>query len=142
MSALDNYAASKERYVNSLSALATALNEAAPTNSISAAAEMLKATADATYELLGYLNSPVIDQSIETFHTSAGERALAAKNLKKYLSDAGLESSDRVKWSLHDDNWCADAQVTVTYHDESGDAHGITISGHYDSDTGFGTGVC
>jgi hypothetical protein len=101
-----------------------------------------KATADATYELLDYLNSPIIDRAIETFHGSAAERALAAKGLRKYLSDAGLESSDRVKWELHDDNWCVDAQVTVTYHDDSGDPHPITVSGHYDSDTGFGTGVC
>ena len=142
MSALDNYAANKTYFVDALVAWATDLRDAAPTNTSPAAGQTLKATADAAYELLEYLNSPIVDRAIENFHTSAAERALAAKDLRKYLGAAGLESSDRVKWELHDDNWCVDAQVTVTYHDESGDPHPITVSGHYDSDTGFGSGVC
>jgi len=142
MSALDNYAANKRDFIDALTAWATELNDAAPTNTRPAARQTLKATADAAYELREYLSSPIIDRALETFHTSAAERALAARNLRKYLSDAGLVSSDRVKWELHDDNWCVDAQVTVTYHDGSGDPHSITVSGHYDSHTGFGTGVC
>jgi hypothetical protein len=142
MSALDNYAANKKELVDALTAWGTELNDAVETNTLPAARQTLKATADATYELVEYVNSPIIDRAIQTFHTSAAERALAARDLKKYLSDAGLESSDRVRWELYDNNWCVDAQVTVSYHDESGGVHPVTVSGHYDSHTGFGSDVC
>jgi hypothetical protein len=71
------------------------------------------------------------------FYTSPSKRAKAAMDLCVYLADAGLNCSPKAKWQLHDNNWCVDGQIT--YH-EGSDVH--SISAHYDSETGWGWGVC
>ncbi|CCM79831.1 hypothetical protein [Rhizobium mesoamericanum] len=142
MLALENYAENKAAFINSLEKWAGDNADGARTNANVAASQTLKATSDAAYEFVRNLRSPVLDRAIETFYTSAAERALAARDLGKYLADAGLKSSEGVTWELHDNNWCLGAQTSITYVDNSGDPHTITVSGHYDSKTGWGTGVC
>lgn len=135
---LPNYAENKRAFVEALEERSARLGEAARGSSVPGASQWLQTAADATNELLYYLKSPVIDQVIETFHTSPSERAkAAAMDLCEYFAAAGLECSPNAKWQLHDNNWCVDGQIS--YHSGGEVVH---LSAHYDSDTGFGSGVC
>lgn len=138
MSALDNYAENKRVFIEGLEERGTQLGGAARNSKIPGARHWLQVAADATNELTLFLKSPVFDQVIETFHKSPSERAkAAAMDLCAYFADAGLECSPNVSCQLHDNNWCVDAQVSFNPNGET-----ITVSAHYDSDTGFDTGVC
>jgi hypothetical protein len=137
MSGSENYLQDKQAFLELVEKASTQLREAQRETTVAEAREVLQIAFDATNELLSYLESPVLDQAIETFYSSSDERAKAAVDLNRYLADAGLDLSDRANWQLHDNNWCVDGQIS--YHEGR---HVHSVSAHYDSHTGWGWGVC
>ena len=117
-------------------ALATASGDAARSGN-QIAESVLQSAAEANAELAGYIASPILEQSLSAFHESDAARREASSDLTAYLRQAGLDISDHAEFRLRDNNWCVDATVTVHV-----DGHNYSASGHYDSHTGFGTGVC
>jgi hypothetical protein len=100
-------------------------------------AKLLQDASDATGELAEYISSPIVDDAISAFRDSAASRKDASVDLNVYLREAGLEISDRAEFELHDDNWCVQAVVTVLSEGQE-----YSVGGHYDSDSGWGAGVC
>ena len=100
-------------------------------------ARLLGDVADATAELATYISSPVVEEALVRFHDSPEARREASKDLTAYLRTAGLEVSDRASFQLRDNNWCAQLVLTVFT-----DGHQTAIGGHYDSNSGWGTGGC
>ena len=147
MSARDNYAANKKSFVDQLTEQQSELAKGATTNSQPVVKQTLQFSADAVGEVLEYLNSPIVDKALETFHTSDSERARAAVDLNKYLAEAGLKFAKNVRWELHDNNWCVDLQVAprITVHLDNDVTLPVplpSVSVHYDSHDGWGHGVC
>ena len=100
-------------------------------------ATLLQDVADMADELAGYISSPLVEEAIVRFHDSPEARREASKDLTAYLRAAGLEVSDRASFQLRDNNWCAQLVLTVLTEGSE-----ISIGGHYDSDSGWGTGAC
>lgn len=101
------------------------------------AANLLQGTSDAFNELAGYLGSSTLMDALNAFHDSAAERERASLDLNAYLRETGLTVSDRAMFTLFDNNWCAQAVITVFI-----DGAETSVGAHYDSDSGFGTGAC
>jgi hypothetical protein len=101
------------------------------------AIKSLQLRADAINELVGYIESPTLADAISLFHDSSEERSKASVDLKAYLLAAGLTVSDRATFQLFDNNWCT--QAVVSYIDAG---HTHTVGVHYDSNSGWGVGVC
>jgi hypothetical protein len=100
-------------------------------------ATLLKDASEMADELAGYLSSPIVDDAISTFRESAEARKEARGDLTAYLRKAGLEVSDRAKFELRDNNWCAQLVLTVL-----SEGHSHSVGGHYDSGSGWGAGAC
>jgi hypothetical protein len=100
-------------------------------------ASLLQTTSDVTEELIGYLGATAFAEALGGFHEDDSSRRAASADLNTYLRQAGLNISDRAEFTLFDNNWCVQAVVTAYTNGTA-----TSIGGHYNSDTGFGTGAC
>jgi hypothetical protein len=126
----------KEELVDKLRAQSKECAAAASENS-GFPSTLLQDASEVAGELADYLSSSIVDDAISAFRESASARHEASVDLTAYLREAGLEVSDRAKFELHDNNWCLQAVVSLV-----SEGHTTSVGGHYDSDSGWGTGAC